>query len=53
MIHFPLYLIAFPDLIVLVVEMVVWNRSGVEKVKLWLVLSQNKSLDDFLKDTDL
>ena len=53
MIHFPLYLIAFPDLIALVVEMAVWNRSGIEKVKLWLVLSQNKSLDDFLKDTDL
>jgi hypothetical protein len=46
-------LIAFPDLIALVVEMAVWNRSGIEKVKLWLVLSQNKSLDDFLKDTDL
>jgi hypothetical protein len=31
--------------------MSVWNRYGVEKVKLWLVLSQNKSLHEFLKDT--
>ena len=40
---------ASPDLIALVVEMTVWNRSGIEKVKLWLVLSQNKSLDEFLR----
>jgi hypothetical protein len=36
-----------------VAEMAFWNKSGIKKVKLWLVLSQNKSLDEFLKDTDL
>jgi len=46
-------LISFPDLIVFVDEMVFWDKSGIEKVKLWLVLSQNKSLDEFLRDTDL
>jgi hypothetical protein len=31
------------------VEMSAWNKSGIEKVKLWLILSQNKSLEEFLK----
>jgi len=52
-IRFPLSLRSFPDLIALVDKMAVWNKSGIEKVKLWLVLSQNKSLDEFLKKTDL
>jgi hypothetical protein len=46
-------LISFPDPIAFVAEMAVWNRSGIEKVRLWLVLSQNKSLDEFLKNTNL
>jgi hypothetical protein len=46
-------LISFPDLIALVDEMAVWDKSGIEKVRMWLVLNQNKSLDEFLKDTDL
>jgi hypothetical protein len=46
-------LISFPDLIVLVVEMVFWDKSGIEKVRLWLVLSQSRPLDEFLKNTDL
>lgn len=52
-IRFPLSLRSFPDLIASVAEMVFWDKSGIEKVKLWLVLSQNKSLDEFLKKTDL
>ena len=46
-------MISFPDLIAFVDEMALWNRSGIEKVRLWLVLSQNRSLDEFLKDTVL
>jgi hypothetical protein len=47
--HSSLSLIYPLDLLVPVVEMSAWDRSGIEKVKLWLILSQNKSLEEFLK----
>jgi len=47
--HSSLSLICPLDLLVPVVEMSAWDKSGIEKVKLWLIVSQNKSLEEFLK----